>query len=95
MASYTRAQALHAEYTGATPLTSAPPSANTAFANRRVFDKVWEEVQRIVTGYRISLTRKLKDAKGFGNAGQSVDTMLQGIEYVPSLMLTQSPHFPR
>lgn len=86
LASYNRAQTLHSEYTGSTPLTSGPPSANTALANRRVFDKVWEEVQRLVAGYRISLTRKLKDAKGIGNApGQTTDSILEGIEYSPLL----------
>jgi hypothetical protein len=79
---YKRAEALHAEYTGSTPLTSAPPSANSALANRRVFDKVWEEVQRLVAGYRNTLTRKLKDTKGFGSDSQSIDTLLDGIEYI-------------
>ena len=81
LVSYNRAQALHAEYTGSTPLTSAPPSATTALANRRVFDKVWEEVQRLVAGYRFTLTRKLKETKGFGNGGPTIDSMLEGIEY--------------
>jgi hypothetical protein len=49
-------------------------------ANRRVFDKVWEEVQRIVAGYRISITRKLKDSKGIGIGNQSIDSFLERIE---------------
>ena len=49
-------------------------------ANRRVFDKVWEEVQRLVAGYRLSLTRKLKDVKGIGSAPQTIDIILDGIE---------------
>ena len=49
-------------------------------ANRRVFDKVWEEVQRLVAGYRFTLTRKLKDTKGFGNGGPTIDSTLDGIE---------------
>jgi hypothetical protein len=81
LASYNRAQALHSDYTGTTPLTSTPPSATTALANRRVFDKVWDEVQRLVAGYRNQLTRKLKDSKGIGNANQNIDSMLEGIEY--------------
>ena len=80
LASYNRAQTIHSEYTGATPLTSAPPSAITALANRRVFDKVWEEVQRLVAGYRVSLTRKLKDSKVIG---QSIESILDGIECHP------------
>ena len=83
LVSYNRAQALHTEYTGTTPLTSVPPSANTALANRRVFDKVWEEVQRLVAGYRNQLIRKLKDSKGVGTANQNIDFMLDGIEYSP------------
>jgi len=83
LASYNRAQALHSEYTGSTPLTAAPPSATTAMANRRVFDKVWEEVQRLVEGHRISLTRKLKDSKGIGN--QNIDSTLESIEYLPRI----------
>jgi hypothetical protein len=47
-----------------------------------VFDKVWEEVRRLVAGYRNSLTRKLKDTKGFGNGNQSIDVLLDGIEYI-------------
>lgn len=83
LTSYNRAQALHAEYTGATPITSTPPSATTAAANRRVFDKVSEEVQRLVAGYRNQLIRKLKDSKGIGNANQNIDSVLEGIEYPP------------
>ena len=83
LTSYNRAQVLHSEYTGSTPLSSTPPSAATALANRRVFDKVWEEVQRLVAGYRISITRKLKDSKGIGNGNQSIDSFLETIEYLP------------
>jgi hypothetical protein len=88
VSSYNRAQKLHAEYTGTTPISAAPPSANTALANRRVFDKVWEEVQRLVAGYRISITRKLKDVKGIASTPQTIDTILDGIEYkrFPSLL---------
>jgi exocyst complex component 2 len=85
LASYNRAQSLYAEYTGATPLTSAPPSANSALANRRVFDKVWEEVQRLVAGYRNYLMRKLKESKGFGNANPKIDALLEGIEYCTTM----------
>jgi hypothetical protein len=87
LGSYNRAQTLHAEYTGTTPLTSVPPSATTALANRRVFDKVWEEVQRLVAVYRTSIIRKLKDSKAVGGSGTSIDSMLDGIEFVPSLFL--------
>ena len=81
--SQTRKRVVHAEYTGTTPITSTPPSATTALANRRVFDKVWEEVQRLVAGYRTQVTRKLKDSKGIvGNPNQGIDSMLDGIEYV-------------
>ena len=83
LASYNRAQTLHTEYTGTTPISANPPSANTAIANRRVFDKVWEEVQRLVAAYRLSLTRKLKDIKGIGSTPQTIDTILDGIEYPP------------
>ena len=79
LASYRRANALHMEYTGSTPTSAAPPSATTVLANRRVFDKVWEEVQRLVAGYRMSLIRKLKDSKGVG----SIDAILDGVEYCP------------
>jgi len=47
-----------------------------------VFDKVSEEVRRLISGYRASLMRKLKDTKGFG--GQNIDSVLEGIEYVIS-----------
>jgi len=49
-------------------------------ANRRVFDKVWEEVQRLVAGYRTSLMRKLKDLKGFGTNSGAIDKLLDGVE---------------
>lgn len=67
-------------------MTAAPPSATTTMANRRVFDKVWEEVQRLVADYRISLTRKLKEIKGIGN--QNIDSTLESIEYLPRVSVT-------
>jgi hypothetical protein len=56
------------------------PSATSAMANRRVFDKVWEEVQRLVATYRLIVTRKLKDIKGISSNPQAIDTILDGVE---------------
>jgi hypothetical protein len=53
----------------------------TMVANRRVYDKVLDEVKRLVMGYRVSLTRKLKDTKGFSSGNVAIDTMLEGMEY--------------
>jgi len=36
----------------------------------------------LVAGYRISLTRKLKDTKGFSSGTTAIDTLLDGIEYI-------------
>ena len=47
-----------------------------------MFDKVSEEVHRLISGYRASLLRKLKDTKGFGSGSQNIDSVLEGIEYV-------------
>jgi hypothetical protein len=63
-------------------------------ANRRVFDKVWEEVQRLVATYRLTVARKLKDIKGISSNPQAIDTILDGEEYrrapVPLLMAVYS-----